>query len=208
MSIACTYRGVGYGFESPPGYRECEYIESTGTQWLDTTVDIRSIGEWTLVANFINLDGVQINGCYVYDFPLAMDIGVAYSGHWFMRNGGPGDNQDTPADTKVHEFIVSQTGKATYIDGVLFSGSSLYKDISGSQSNLSIFLFNRNNGHNDHKYWCYEKIYSSTMKNRDGVLIQNLLPYLDPVGEPCMVDILTGKPYYNEGTGTFKYKLK
>ena len=40
------------------------------------------------------------------------------------------------------------------------------------------------------------------------VLVRDFLPYLDPEGEPCMVDILTGKPYYNQGTGTFSYKIK
>lgn len=36
MSIPCEYRKLGYGFDLPPGYTVCEYLESTGTQYIDT----------------------------------------------------------------------------------------------------------------------------------------------------------------------------
>lgn len=40
----------------------------------------------------------------------------------------------------------------------------------------------------------------------DGKLIQNLIPYLDKDGVPCFKDTVTGKLFYNQGTGEFTYE--
>ena len=42
-------------------------------------------------------------------------------------------------------------------------------------------------------------------KNADGVLIQDLRPYVDENGTACFKDIVTGKLFYNQGTGKLEY---
>jgi hypothetical protein len=42
-------------------------------------------------------------------------------------------------------------------------------------------------------------------KNADGVLIQDLRPYVDENGTACFKDIVTGNLFYNKGTGTLGY---
>lgn len=209
MSISCPFKPMGRSV-LPPGYRECEYIESTGTQYIDTEVKASYLGEWVLDAQLTNISitSCQINGVYTAG-DISMDIGT-YQNCWLLKNGGYAwmDSTKRAHDNLRHKFILSQIDKFGSIDGEVYVNSNCYVDVSKYPDLRTVWLFNRNNGYNDHNYWCYEKIYSSTMKNRDGVLIQNLLPYLDPEGEPCMVDILTGKPYYNVGTGTFLYKIK
>ena len=39
----------------------------------------------------------------------------------------------------------------------------------------------------------------------DGQIVRNFIPALDPNGIPCMYDTVGQKPYYNAGTGNFKY---
>ena len=41
----------------------------------------------------------------------------------------------------------------------------------------------------------------------DGVTIQEFIPALDESGVPCMYDIITATPFYNNGRGTFGYEL-
>lgn len=42
-------------------------------------------------------------------------------------------------------------------------------------------------------------------KNADGILIQDLRPYVDENGTACFKDIVTGKLFYNQGTGKLEY---
>lgn len=42
-------------------------------------------------------------------------------------------------------------------------------------------------------------------KNVDGVLIQDLRPYVDENGTACFKDLVTGKLFYNQGTGKLEY---
>lgn len=44
--------------------------------------------------------------------------------------------------------------------------------------------------------------------SQDNVLIQNLIPCLDNLGVPCMYDTVSKTTFYNQGTGTFGYKIK
>lgn len=196
-------------FPFPNGYTELEYIESTGTQYIDTEVKASYLGEWVLDAQLTNISikSCQINGVYTAG-DISMDIGT-YQNCWLLKNGGYAwmDSTKRAHDTFRHKFVLSQIDKFGSIDGEVYVNSNCYVDVSKYPNLGTVWLFNRNSPNGEH-YLCYEKIYSSTMKNRDGVLIQNLLPYLDPVGVPCMVDVLTGKTFYNQGTGTFSYKIK
>ena len=65
-----------------------------------------------------------------------------------------------------------------------------------------LFLFERSN----HKYHFSGKIGTVTF-TRGGVKSLNLIPCLNAHNVPCMYDTVSGKSYYNKGTGTFGYKL-
>lgn len=49
------------------------------------------------------------------------------------------------------------------------------------------------------------RCFYSKIWNND-VLVQHLIPALDPTGRPCMFDLVQRKPYYNQGTGEFLYE--
>ena len=48
-------------------------------------------------------------------------------------------------------------------------------------------------------------VYGHKFKNADGTLIQDLRPYVDENGTACFKDIVTGKLFYNQGTGKLEY---
>ena len=48
------------------------------------------------------------------------------------------------------------------------------------------------------------KVKGATIKN-SGVLVRNFIPAIDPSGTPCMYDLVSKTPFYNQGAGTFSY---
>lgn len=71
-----------------------------------------------------------------------------------------------------------------------------------NEINAPLFLFERSN----HKVHFYGKIGTVTF-TRGGEKSLNLIPCLNEHNVPCMYDTVSGKSYYNKGTGTFGYKL-
>lgn len=83
------------------------------------------------------------------------------------------------------------------IDGDLFPVSG--QQVAGTNGNM--WLFARNGYANYGSF----RIYSFSIVNATSVCILNLIPVLDPSGRPCMYDLVTKKPFYNQGTGEFTY---
>ena len=52
------------------------------------------------------------------------------------------------------------------------------------------------------------RIYSAKMHDADNNLLFNFVPALDENDKPCMYDTVSGKTFYNQGTGEFLYGLK
>lgn len=216
MSIACTYRGLGYGFELPPGYRECEYLESTGTQWIDT-------GHYAT-----HLSGVHIKYAYLrkgrsgtfggrnsggYDF--------GYEAFAFIATDnatGIGDNIFVAQNRVSVKYGMAGQAKQGHIYDVrvnVDSDQKIYIDdkyyVQGSttatftQPVTTLMFAGRSN------YSQIEKgtvaIYSCTIYDNT-VPIMNFVPCLDYNGTPCMYDTIGRNTFYNQGTGTFSYKIK
>ena len=68
--------------------------------------------------------------------------------------------------------------------------------------NAPLFLFERSN-HKDH----FSGKIGTVTFTRDGKKSLNLIPCLNEHNVPCMYDTVSGKSYYNKGTGTFGYEL-
>ena len=60
-------------------------------------------------------------------------------------------------------------------------------------------------GVSSNSYWCTCEVWGNKFTNADGVLIQDLRPYVDEDGIPCFYDTVTNVKFYNEGTGTLSY---
>ena len=59
-------------------------------------------------------------------------------------------------------------------------------------------------GVNSNGYWCTCDVWGNKFTNAEGELIQDLRPCIDPKGTVCFYDMVTGKYFYNQGTGTLK----
>lgn len=194
----------------PTGYTALEYIESTGTQYIDTGVNnTGSIGFETDIQ--VNVYGEIERGVFGtsaslepnhYVFQVHVNTTDANGLLLYMRKGGP-DHLEfaNPSVTGFHKYAynVNNDDKAyrdnTYIGTIehisvainypfyLFARdvSGLLKDNSGSSITMKYF-----------------KIY------RDGEMVRNFIPARrDSDGEIGMYDMVTNTFFTNAGTGEF-----
>ncbi len=180
-------------------YIPIEYLESTGTQWIDTGFKPT------------NKTVAEID----YQFTQLPRSGTSY------QIGAGSDNNSTR-----FRFIISSNGNGMDCSlgtNVSFSGinalnrhilkidainrtcsidNTLENQINNyfSGSDRTFYIFNLNNGSSIYKHYArcfYLKIYDNN------TLVRDFIPVLDYNGVPCMYDRVTQQFFYNQGTGQF-----
>lgn len=194
-----------YSHLLPKHYIKVDYLESTGTQWMQVPISTTA-GDDVNVSfqgNYTRIDIYQEEGAQLaaHTAPY-FQIGLRANGVWCggVTNFG---NSSKNSDKEEHLFeIVSlKECSGVKIDGTFIISqkpitsaaittrmgiwrsvlpNSLYSDLS----------FNRK------KWW-------KLTVNEE--IKYNLIPCLDPTGTPCMYDTVSQKPFYNSGTGDFLY---
>ena len=174
----------------PEGYRRLEYLESTGTQWIQTDIFPQEYLEAEFDSQFTQINGNRqlfgLAASFLY-------IGIEANGKWqfFVDD----------ADLLRHIFRITierSTGKKSwFISGVneyVNNGSTAVDRL------LRLIPFSLDSG----AFSCHLRCYSAKLYG-DGELVCNLIPCLDAKGKPCMFDTVSCKPFYNGGTGQFLY---
>lgn len=197
MSIACKVRPIGGEALLPDGYRRCEYLESTGTQYIDTG--------W--------LPDISAKILVEYE-PVKIDYTSAVLGNHAGNNIrlipriSSLDNQQETAfqffSSEIRgplelnkRYIAEIYEKTAILNGEIFSLDSRI-----TASTISLKLFGQSAS-----FLGFCKIYQFSI-SRNNQLQLNFIPCLDDKGKPCMFDTVRRTPYYNKGTGEFIYKLK
>lgn len=180
----------------PEGYTQLNYIQSTGTQYIDTGVmpnqDTVMIAKMAFLGTASdNICGARnssndgTNRCGLVTFGATSKIGALF---------GTASIQAINIDTEVHEYTLDKTG--LMIDGTSYGGA-----YSGSFScTYPITLFAWNNGadgivkNKSQIYGC--KLYSGS------TLIRDFTPCKNPSGEVGLYDYVTKTFYGNAGSGS------
>ena len=183
-----------------PYLRRVAYLESHGTEFIDTGIIPTKATSCKLDGQFRRVNVTQING--VYDLShgqLGFDIGVN-NGKWFARRFG-GNTLSITADTNRHVFEIISDESAFSIDGTKYNLS-----FSTGSFSKSIYLFARNDANSGPqtviKCYCNLALYGFSAREND-TLIQDIIPVLDLSGRPAMYDKVSGQLYRNAGTGAF-----
>lgn len=101
----------------------------------------------------------------------------------------------------VIDFDAEQINYTIYADGksrTSVNGNAL--------SSLTYRIGAGPTGKESNSYWCTCEVWGNKITNADGVIIQDLRPYVDENGVACFKDVVTGNLFYNLGTGTLTYK--
>lgn len=184
----------GSGSRLPEGYTELEYIESSGTQYIDTgfkpNQDTRVVCDTEFAASTTAywLFGSRVS---TNDRNYAF---LTYEG------GYRSDYNDTAGDViggVSGRFIVDKNKNITYIDEVVKDELSY----GAFQSTYNLYIFRSNNGGTPSASNT-AKIYSCQIYD-NGLLIRDFVPCIDPEGTVGLYDF-DGKQFYNNaGAGSF-----
>lgn len=180
----------------PEGYTQLNYIQSTGTQYIDTGVmpnqDTVMIAKMAFlgtasdnIAGARNSSNDGTNRCGLVTFGATSKIGALF---------GTASIQAINIDTEVHEYTLDKTG--------LMIDSTSYGDAYSESFSCTypITLFAWNNGadgivkNKSQIYGC--KLYSGS------TLIRDFTPCKNPSGEVGLYDYVTKTFYGNVGGGS------
>jgi hypothetical protein len=178
-----------------------EYIESTGSQYIDTGV-IPNNHRVKIKFQCATSDGASLFGSYgdksnsdnynVYEL-------VWYSGKWYYApnsRGVQGSFSPTSYPTDVVELDFN-----TYDNKVIMNGTTVATTSGNSRAVLPLYLFEVNGAMgapSKMKLW-YAQIYDRDTQE----LVRDFVPAVDENGVICLYDNVTKAYFYNQSEGEF-----
>ena len=195
----------------PAGYRRCDYLESTGTQFIDTlfrpnpantkiefefTSFVRLIGTRGLIgtrrkADYFDKESFNMFQCVSNGTSIRIDIinGKTY----------------TPTLLERTKCIIDGVNRIIKFNDTVFENETFNLN-GGMRTNDTFKIFNFDTGGSITFDGAIIRFHSFSMLE-DGIPVVDFVPCLDSSGIPCMYDTVSKKPFYNQGTGEFLYEL-
>lgn len=208
MSFLSKRRDLLIAKKVPPStYQQVEYIESTGTQYIDTGIVASPIFEMAAVAqytqNYAGTSGNAWSGLSAS--PSRIGFGYASSissSNFAVLFASASINTGIPFDTSKHEFVIqgNVTGKWN-IDGST-GNTTGNVDHEFSKGTLPLILFARNAASGVGNLFKM-RLYSFKFTDNN-VLIRDFVPcYRKADNVIGLYDLANGEFYTNQGTGAF-----
>ena len=184
----------------PSGYTELEYIESTGTQYIDTGMTVGIIRKTEVVAQYTQI----VTNSFVFGATNDMRYGWGTIYGKFMWNYGVWNTSDIDADLNKHRFGIDTITEKVWVDNNEFTpsdgydGNTAYYSVGGG----NIYLFARYN-RSSAEGFAKLKVFGVKMWNENNILVQNLVPAQNSEGVVGMYDTVNNRFYTNSGTENF-----
>jgi hypothetical protein len=193
----------------PSGFTELEYLESNGTQYIDTGEFLDS--EWSVTITAANTDtGSNTNsfGLFGFSYPaplrFVLSVYMEIPNHTMVAWVGLAEFGKEFLDRTVNSSVFhtySMNKSMLTFDG---SPALAIQATPFTNTTYTSFLFKYNgtaqNGFIGRVTSCI--LYQGNSKKRD------FRPVLDAAGIPCMYDTVSHTCFPNVGKGTFGYKIK
>ena len=186
-------RAMYRGGELPAGYQLCNYLESTGTQTINT-------GLTPVYGDEINVIAYRTSDENSMVFASGTLTITSATSKFYCRYFTSTKNAAIevslakfPADAQYHHIMLSQDG--FYADG------NFVKELPGERAEAGTLIIFR--GTSNLGKVRIKRFYIT----RNGAYTMNLIPALDRNGTPCMYDTVSKQTFYNAGQGSFLYEL-
>lgn len=182
--------------ELPRGYTELEYLESTGTQY----IQIYSINEKDTYELESNINFTIRNSRQAFGNVQARYLEINVNGYYGMGGGITSNAKATSGFDNIKLKIMSNKSQIILDNNVIAERTPINLRFN------KIYLF----GLEPRIYGnlnCKMRMKTTILKHNNNV-VRNLIPCLDNNNEPCMYDTISKQAFYNQGTGEFLYKEK
>ena len=192
-----TNAGTGeFVCEKPAYKRELAYLESTGSQWIDTGITMHTATDEVDVV--FQSVGTTVYKWFLGEHDNSARFGLGSGDGTNKRNVAYGATTYKVTDKQMydsaHRFIAAKNG--VFLDDVKVANFSSFSSTS------TVYLFNLNL--NGGTYMGSAKIWTYKHK-RNGTLVRDFIPVMDCNDRPCMYDKVSGEFFYNQGSGEFLY---
>ncbi len=186
-------------------YTPVEYLESTGTQYIDTRYypnNLTDVECKFMYNQFTSNTASSVFGVRDSDGSVKQFLMSVFNDTLWIVNGLNNTSISGITPLVNTEYILRITPQKAYWNGreILKMNKSI-----ANCPNYSLYIFGRNakNGFVNNPLFgkvYYLKIYE------EGRIIRDYIPVLDSSGIPCLYDKVEDKFYYNEGSGEFLYE--
>lgn len=190
--------------ELPAGYKRCKWLSSKNNAYLITDY-YPKIGD--AVEIYFSLDKLRnfdaiISATAGYDSNRQLIILAGKESYFkYFTNGDASRVQlNAYVGNELKKLVIDKDGRLIAYNGKLLTDMEVKKN--KKEINAPLFLFERSN----HAAHFSGKIGTVTFTRGEEKSL-NLIPCLNEYNVPCMYDTVSGKSYYNKGTGTFGYEL-
>ncbi len=182
-------------FGLPLGFTRVEYLESSGTQYIDTGLIVDDMN-YKFILNVMPVTHTTscifgaMNASSGYPGITINEYGSFRYGTQQIQSLNLTNNVRYKFELTYQKLVVNDT------DTYNATGTTLTTPIA-----YNTYLFARNNmgtagNFSSCRFYGYKVYHNDT-------LLQDFVPCLDKDGIPCMWNKVEGKAYYNQGTGTF-----
>lgn len=180
----------------PNGYTELEYIEGTGTQWIDTSVKLSNLSAVDLkikftTASYTGLVFGSRTSATSKNFAWAQ-VGTKFQIDYRNYSENRFQQEIDTNGTTIHLDPTS-----CVINGTEYtiSGSDVF------EADTTAYIFNAS-GSNFTTVLGKFKLYSCKIYD-NGTKVRDFIPCINPSGEVGLYDTVNKKFYGNKGTGVF-----
>ena len=196
----------GYGVNELGGapidvsYKKLFYLHSSGTQYIDTRVKIRSDTRvWVKMSFDAITDQYQCMG-WAYQDKCSLLLGPKCSsdgkfGGWFGPNYKAPLSYELPGDTEIHEWDLSSGSQK--IDGVEYSTQTATSDLDNNAAGHTFFLFARNRQWdlNSPDWFSKARIYGVKIWKGETLLRDYVAAEVG--GRACLYDRVSKLPFFS-----------
>lgn len=199
-----------FGGDTPipilPYDAQVEYLQSSGTQYIDTRVVLTK--NYNVEADVAFISGTSFStaiGSIESTYKFSVVLGINNNGYPYTQIGGGGSyayytQKTNYFDSIIRHYTLYSSGNRQYIS---CNGSSVSAAISGTISGLSLYLFARHKDKNSVGNYLIGKIGSIAI-TIDNVLMRDFIAVRkDGIG--YLYDRVSGELFGNSGTGSFTY---
>ena len=187
--------------EEKPWYL-VEYLESTGTQWVDTGLYATTNTQSDVGYQYTEATqtwGAMIGGAQHPSryYPVSLNNSDARRERYVF--GAPDPFVAVYPALQRHEVVFNDTRRDVYVDGAHLG--SLNAEFKKSVTPMYIFAASKSNG--DPDWFSHARIWHYDVYE-NGVEQMNLVPAVDTNGVACFHDRVSGTNLYNKGAEPFR----
>ena len=185
----------------PDGYTRCEYLESTGTQYINTGImGIVQKIETEFQVTKIASSQSHLFGVADSDYQNTLRFGITADNKWFFGSIATiGSTTITSFSADLLKHSLSVIVPNAILDEINIQGVG-----TPTLTKKPLFIFARSR--QVAELFGYFKIYSFKIYQNDN-LVRDYIPCLDNNNRPCMYDMVSKQTFYNQGTGEFLYAV-